>query len=273
MALKFTTTGEVAGCVKALVYGEAGAGKTVLCGTLPDNVIISAENGLLSLADKNIPVIEIASADDCFEALAFIQNSHEAKQFKTVSLDSISDIAEVMLADYKKQYKDPRQAYGMLADDMGDLVRSFRDLFDRNVYFTAKMVAVLDEYSGLMKYLPSMPGKSLTNALPFFFDEVLALRIYADENGENWRYLQTAMDMQYTAKDRSGKLLSKEKPHLGELFDKILNTTKTDNGELTPDTSERGPEIEARVAVTPVSTNSAKQVIEQKIEIKTEKGI
>jgi len=271
MALKFTTTSEVAGCVKALVYGDAGAGKTVLCGTLSDNVIISAENGLLSLADKNIPVIEIASADDCFDALAFVQNSNEAKQFKTVSLDSVSDIAEVMLADYKKQYKDPRQAYGMLADNMGNLIRSFRDLFNKNVYVTAKMASCLDEYSGLIKYHPSMPGKSLTNALPFFFDEVLALRTYADENGENWRYLQTAIDVQYTAKDRSGKLASKEKPHLGELFNKILNTAKKDNGDI----AEKSAEIEeVQVAVTPVGTNNkSKQVAEQKTEIKIEKGI
>lgn len=225
MALKFSSTAEKGSHVKALVYGDAGSGKTKLCGTAPTPVILSAENGLLSLADQNIPVIEISSAKDCFEALAFIQGSQDAKHFETICLDSISDIAEVMLADYKKEYKDPRQAYGQLADDMGDLIRAFRDTTHRHVYFTAKMGTMNDEYSGLLKYIPSMPGKTLTNGLPFFFDEVLVMRVHEGENGDSWRYLQTNLDMQFIAKDRSGKLDKMEKPDLTHLFHKIVSTT------------------------------------------------
>ena len=47
--------------IKCLVYGESGVGKTVLCSTAPDPIIISAESGLLSLRKKDIPVIEINS--------------------------------------------------------------------------------------------------------------------------------------------------------------------------------------------------------------------
>ena len=64
MALKFTTTKQQANCVKALVYGDAGAGKTKLCATAPTPVILSAESGLLSLADYEIPVIDISTAQD-----------------------------------------------------------------------------------------------------------------------------------------------------------------------------------------------------------------
>lgn len=233
MALKFTNTNATGNFVKTLVYGDAGAGKTVLCSTGPSPLILSAERGLLSIADKNIPVIELSTAQDCFDALAFVQGSAEAGNFETINLDSVTDIAEVMLADYKKQYKDPRQAYGQLADDMGEIIRAFRDLQDKHVYFTAKMISILDEYSGLMKYMPGMPGKTLTRALPFFFDEVLALRVQQDEHGNVWRYLQTTLDMQYVAKDRSGKLDAMEQPDLTLLFNKIMAKKEVNNGMIT----------------------------------------
>ena len=72
MAIKLTTTREQAqnNGVKVLVYGQAGAGKTVLCATTPDHsktVILSAEAGLLSIADADIPVIVIESVQDLMD--------------------------------------------------------------------------------------------------------------------------------------------------------------------------------------------------------------
>lgn len=222
MAIKLTSTKQAGSHVKTMVHGPSGIGKTFLTASISDNVIISAESGLLSVADFDIPVIEVSSVSDCWEALAYVQGSAEAKNFNCVSLDSITDIAEVMLIEYKKEFNDARQAYGKLADDMGDLIRAFRDLPEKHVYVTAKQQAVVDEYSGLTRYMPTMPGKNLTNGLPYFFDEVLALRIKEEEDGKIWRYLQTAADVQYTAKDRSGKLDVIEKPDLGHIFKKIL---------------------------------------------------
>lgn len=222
MAIKFKSTKDSSGSIKSLVYGEAGAGKTVLCSTAPSPIILSAESGLLSLADHDIPVIEINSAADCTEALNFIKSSQEAAQFSTICLDSISDIAEVMLTDYKAQFTDVRQAYGKLADDMGVIIRDLRGLVDKNVYVTAKIGSISDDYSGIVKYAPSMPGKNLTNSIPFAFDELMVLRLYVDENAKKWRYLQTEGDMQFIAKDRSGKLSAKELPDLSKLYAKIL---------------------------------------------------
>lgn len=222
MAIKLTTTNKSARFVKALAYGDAGVGKTVLCATAPNPIIISAESGLLSLSHLNIPVIEVKTLQDVQDAYKFITESEEAKQFETVCLDSITEIAEVMLSQYKKDDKDPRKSYGQLADHMAQLVRTFRDLEERNVYFSAKMIRIEDEYSGISTFRPGMPGKTLVNGLPFFFDEVLALRIGEEEDGTKFRYLQTESDMQYTAKDRSGKLDLIERPDLTYIFDKVL---------------------------------------------------
>ena len=63
-----STRGAASDGVKVLVYGQAGSGKTSLIGTLPAPIIISAEAGLLSLADLDIPYIEITDMASLREA-------------------------------------------------------------------------------------------------------------------------------------------------------------------------------------------------------------
>lgn len=226
MGIKLTTTNKSATHVKALCYGDSGVGKTVLCSTAPSPLIISAEGGLLSLSHLDIPVIEVKTFDDAKEAYRFVTESEEANQFETICLDSITEIAEVLLSQFKVEDKDPRASYGRLADDMTTLVRGFRDLQGKHVYFAAKMARIEDDYTGISTFRPAMPGKTLVNGLPFFFDEVLALKIGVTEDDEKYRYLQTEADVQYTAKDRSGHLAEIEKPDLSHIFDKILNKKK-----------------------------------------------
>lgn len=225
MAIKLTTTKQAAQIngVKILTYGGAGAGKTTLCATTGEpTVIISAEAGMLSLRNYDIPVIEVASLGDVHESYRFIVESAEAKDFRWVCLDSISEIAEVVLATEKKNTKDPRQAYGLLADQMYELLRAFRDIPGRHVYMSAKQERLQDAASGAMLYGPSMPGAKLGQGIPYLFDEVFVLRSEKGEDGTIYRTLQTSQDYQYVAKDRSGVLDMFEEPNLQHIANKIL---------------------------------------------------
>jgi phage nucleotide-binding protein len=225
MAIKLTTTREAARSngVKILTYGQAGAGKTTLCATTGGTpIIISAEGGLLSLRASDIPVIEVSSIADVHEAYAFLMSA-EGAHFDWVCLDSISEIAEVVLNAEKKATKDPRQAYGALTEQMTDLLRAFRDLPGRNVYMSAKQERTKDELSGAVLYGPSMPGQRLGQGLPYLFDEVLCLRIEKDAEGKTVRALQTQPDFQYGAKDRSGALDAFEPPNLAAIAAKITH--------------------------------------------------
>ena len=205
--------------VKLLVYGQAGAGKTMLIKTLPKPIILSAEGGMLALVGEDIPVISISSMAELREAYVYV-TSEEGNPYDSIALDSISEIAEVVLSTAKKVAKDPRQAYGELADQMGDLIRAFRDLPGKNVYFTAKMEKTQDEM-GRILYSPSMPGNKTGQALPYFFDEVMALRVEKNAEGENVRALMCDTDGLWQAKDRSGKLDRWEAPDLGAIIKKI----------------------------------------------------
>ena len=219
ISLKSTLGGSANG-VKMLVYGQAGAGKTSLIPTLPSPVILSAEGGLLSIAGHDLPVIEIADLATLHEAYAWLTGSDEAKQFKSVALDSISEIAEVVLNAEKKATKDPRAAYGAMQEQVTDIVRAFRDLPGRHVMFTAKVEKATDE-QGRILYAPAMPGNKLAQQLPYFFDEVFALRIERDADGGHQRAIMAEGDGLWQAKDRSGKLDAWEAPHLGAIIEKM----------------------------------------------------
>lgn len=237
MPLEFSTSDkEIANNgIKILVYAEAGMGKTVLCATLPKPVIISAESGPLSLQAgnlarlypppwtyaTNIPMIKVKTVEDLNAAYQLLIGPHGAR-FESVAIDSISEIAEVVLANAKAQVKDPRQAYGELIDKMEMVIRSFRDMPGKNVYMAAKMEPFKDELTGAIKYGPSMPGAKLGPRLPYFFDFVFRMGVSKQSDGTPFRFLQTGTDLQYVAKDRSGKLDPMEFPHLGNVIVKAL---------------------------------------------------
>lgn len=208
--------------IKVLVYGESGAGKTRLITTCHQpTVVLSAEAGLLSIRDADVSVIEVASIADIKEAWEFL-NSDDGAHFKWVCLDSISEIAEVVLAAEKRIEKDPRRAYGSMSEQMVEMVKAFRDLPGRNVYVSAKLDKVKDEVVGGLFYGPSAPGQQLGKALPYLFDEVFCLRVERDAEGNLTRWLQTQGDNQRIAKDRSGALEMYETPDLAAIADKIF---------------------------------------------------
>lgn len=214
--------------VKVAVFGPAGAGKTRLIATLPGRgLVASAEAGLLSLDGiehaGEIDVAEVGGVEDLREVYSMLKGPHP---YQWVALDSVSEIAELVLAAEKKKTKDPRQAYGALVDEMGVILRAFRDLQGVDVYFSAKAQRVKDEATGRVTIEMSFPGAKVAQAVPYIFDEVFYLTATEDkETGEVSRWLQTRSDARVDCKDRSGKLDPFEPADLGAVIAKIKGST------------------------------------------------
>ncbi len=208
---------------KVLVYGKTDMGKTHLISTAPAPIVLSAESGLLTLRRFNIPYIVIKTRADVANAYNWLKGSNEAKQFATPCLDSLSEIAELFLAEIKQTCKDGRQVYGLLAEQMFQVIRDFRDL-NYNVYMSAQQEYDKDEYTGMMINRPKMPGKQLGASLPYFFDELFQAVKIVSPQGQSYRALKTQADPVNDAKDRSGNLDPLEEPHLGKIFAKIKST-------------------------------------------------
>ena len=221
MAINLKSTSSVhTDGIKVVVYGMSGAGKTSLIPTLPNPIIISAESGLLSIQGSNIPYIDIDSYESLMEAYKFITTSEEAKGIDRIAIDSISEIVEVVLAHEKRVNKDGRAAYGEMAVQVMEIMRAFRDIKGKHIYFSAKCEKSQDE-TGRMLYAPSMPGSKLAQQIPYLVDEVFALRVEKDSEGNAQRALMCASDGLWQAKDRSGKLDAWEAPDLGAIIKKI----------------------------------------------------
>ena len=196
--------------------------KTSLLATLKNQFIISAESGLLSISKHDIPYCEVKTIDDMNDAYQYALKCKE----ETICLDSISEIAENILfqlktaANKKAGHKpDPRPAYMDLADQVGNLIRNFRDIPKKNIVMLSKEIPVYEEDSeNIIGYKPMLPGRVLPHGLPYHFDEVLAYQI--DRKGK--RFFQTSANRKRPAKDRSGNL------DLEEYVDKDCKTTLTD---------------------------------------------
>lgn len=206
--------------VRMVVFGASGAGKTSLIPTMPNPLVISAESGLLSIKDADLPYIEVTDYQTLMEAYRFAAESHEAQSFASIAIDSISEIAEVVLAHEKRINKDGRAAYGEMQVQVLEIMRAFRDLRGKHIYFSAKCEKQQDE-SGRILYSPSMPGNKLAQQIPYLVDEVFALRVEKDADGQMQRALMCDTDGLWLAKDRSGKLEPWEPADLGAIIDKI----------------------------------------------------
>lgn len=220
------------GPVRMCVYGLSGAGKTLLAATCPAPLLINAEKGLLSLSPSNIakvygegldwityniPYIDCHSIAKLKEIYAWLQ-TEDALRYKTVILDSGSDIAEVVLAEAMAANKDGRAAYGVMGTDMLNLVKAFRDLpTHHHILFLAKAEKAKDDVTGATSLMMKFPGKMLQSGLPYLLDTVLYLEVAA--NGT--RQLRTKADWEVTAKDRSGTLEPLEYPSIVHLLAKM----------------------------------------------------
>lgn len=213
-----------AGRVKVLTYAKAGMGKTHLISTVNKPFVLSAESGLLTLRKISVPYTILKNRADVLNIFHWLKNDPGARQnIGTVCLDSLTEIADMILAEIKATCKDGRQQYGMLADQMNGIIRDFRDL-DYDVYMTAQQEYDKDEFSGMMINRAKMPGKQLGASLPYFFDEVFQLIEATTPQGQSYKALKTKPDAANDAKDRSGCLDPLEEPHLGKIFAKIKST-------------------------------------------------
>lgn len=224
--------------IKFLVYGHSGVGKTVLAATMPNVLLISAEAGTLSLKTSNlfkiygdsveynpdVPIIEVRTIDELLNVGKWLATSDEAKQFDSVALDSISEIAEIYLRDNLKRSPDPRQAYGKMAQEVMGVIEAFKRL-PKHIYFAAKVDRYKDGITGMQLNGPGFPGQQLSGDVPHQFDYVFKLDVGQNpETKENYRYLLTQPDNQNKAKSRGGSIDVMEYPHLGMIVNKIHNS-------------------------------------------------
>lgn len=199
-----------------LVYGDPGAGKTVLAGSadsvaaMSPVLFIDIEGGTFSIRERNpnVDVVRVKSWNDMQQVYnALYSGDHD---YKTVVLDSLTEIQKFSMYNIMKQLikedpdRDPdipsMREWGKNIEQIRLLVRAFRDL-PMNTIFTALAKEDKDPKTGKLKNRPSLSGK-LANEVAGFLD-IVGYLYTKPIDGVYHRLLLTQPTDQHVAKDRS----------------------------------------------------------------------
>jgi phage nucleotide-binding protein len=205
--------------INALIYGEAGVGKTWLAGSAAEvpsmrNVLyLDAEAGQATLREH--PDVEVLTTSR-WQQYIDIYNALKAggHSYKTVVLDSLSEIAEQckdqvmveMKLDPENEKRDEDvpsiREWGKLQVRLLRLIRLYRDL-DMNVIFVAHAERVQLK-TGRYKWMPMLNGK-MQMKVPQIPDIVLFM--YNQEvDGEQRRLMLTRQTDTAVAKVRGADM-------------------------------------------------------------------
>jgi len=215
--------------IKAIIYGESGAGKTYSAKSIDGKaLVISGESGLLSLRGADLDFMDLSKDDNgktiseprdrirrLSEIFAYLQ---AGTGYTDVFLDSLTEIQELVVANLNKEFPDRKDSlvlWGENAKRMTGIIKAFRDL-PYNIWMTCLAEADKDENAQRFMGL-ALSGKVARNT-PQYFDLVLYLQV--DE--EKKRTFVTAKSSKNVCKDRSGRLDPVEPADLGHIARKIV---------------------------------------------------
>lgn len=208
------------GC-KCLLYGPPGSGKTPLLNTAPRPVLLATEPGMLSMRNSNVPTWEAFTAPRVNEFFDWFTRSNERRNFDTLEIDSVAQMAQIFLdeAKYVKKWGDGRKQHGhMWEETMKHLT---------NVYWMEQVHVVALCKQGVReidsKLIPSFPGQALNRDVPHQYDFILHLDLKAIPNVGTYKAIQTQESLDIAARNRTGNLEFYEQPNLAALFLKAMS--------------------------------------------------
>ena len=206
---------------KILAYGQAGCGKTPLIATAPTPVVCVTEPGMLSLKGcKNIPAAACYSANEIEDFFKWLFSSAEVKNFESVCIDSISQLAEIILESEMKQFKNKLQAYGEMSRKVMNIVNGLYFMKNLNVYMIAKLQKIQEGEGFTLR--PYFPGQDLNVKIPHLFDEIFYIESKPSVgNQKPTQLINTQVGFNFIARDRSGKLSPTEQADLTQIIRKI----------------------------------------------------
>lgn len=185
--------------IKALVYGKSWSWKTTFAGTAENVLFASAENGLLSIADKWVAYSEIKSLNDLIEIRDFLKNWDH--HFETFVIDSITEISDIIKSEIEnKTWKQMQiQDWWELSNKIEKVIKDIKEI-DINVIVIAQEMIEKD-WDKIERMVPSLNWKSSTK-IAYYMDIVWYLYLDSQWN----RKMFTWTSNRFVTKDRTWKL-------------------------------------------------------------------
>lgn len=210
--------------VKMLIYGGAGTGKTRSVVTAPRPMLFSIEKGLLSIQGENVPVWDMdGKVDEFVKFMEWVEKSNEVRQFDTIYVDSLSELSTLLLDMELPKAKDPRQAYGAMADKVLKWVRTLNSLPNKHIALLAKQEIISSNNINYAQ--PAFEGKKLFTEITHLMDEIFRFqpkRFKMQQGFQEFMVCSTKNMQDYLARDKSGKLAEDEPQNISEIIAKIM---------------------------------------------------
>lgn len=231
--------------VKMLVYGHPGAGKTYLCATAPDPLIIITEGDVskvtLKKAKKDlgnkIQVVEIKSLDE-FEELYNWLEGGGYENYKTICLDGLTEFQKLAAREIIQNNIERAKKIKKVTDVA--LIRYSEDVLEegewniltnltnriisylRNLPIDVVMTALVTSIKGEIMDGPYVQPAKLAKSISAQFNTVcyLGTKITDDPKNPRVRVLVTDGTQDFIAKNPGGVLpVVIENPNLTEIFE------------------------------------------------------
>ena len=246
--------------VKMLIVGPTGVGKTSLLRTLDpvSTLFVDIEAGDLSVQDVNVDTVRIdtwqaarnlacriSGPNPSFPSTACYSPAHytgvggafpDGDRYYTIFVDSLSAASRLSFRWAEQQpegfsersgKKDTRGAYGLHAREMINWLQQLQHARSKNVIFVAILDKVTDEFN-VTTWQSQMEGQRTGRELPGIVDQIITMQWIDFGDGAPVRaFVCTSPNSwNYPAKDRAGQLEQIEKPHLGELIQKLTSRSE-----------------------------------------------
>lgn len=212
--------------VKSLIYGPPGSGKTPILNTAPRPLLLACEPGLLSMRNSNVPTFRAFTVAEIEEFFKWFLHSNETKNFDTLGVDSVTQMAQIYLADIENGTSNSGKkvhglaAYGDMAKRVMQHINALYYLPQKHMYLICKE-GVGDDNGSRMKR-PYFPGQQLNVDIPHLFDEILHLAVANIPGVGTNKAFRCANSIDILARDRTGMLAEFEPPDFSALIKKCL---------------------------------------------------
>lgn len=206
--------------VKAIIYGPPGSSKTPVINTAPRPVLLACEPGLLSMRNSNVPTFQAFTAAAIDDFFKWFFNSNETKNFDTLAVDSVSQMAEIYLQAALKTNKHGLAAYGEMARNTLNHLEMLYYFPHKHTYLIAKECT--ETVNSISKRKPYFPGQQLPVEIPHKYDAILHLAIHNVPGMGQVKSFLCNETIDAMARNRTGTLADFEPPDFGLLVQKAM---------------------------------------------------